>query len=209
MDMLSSSTLVNEEYKEDDKLNIMHELQHNSTRKALITHNLLIQMRSQLLSFDQLVVVLSQWYHPLHYFPKFLGKLIAVLPNLEMQTAISKILWQELGEGQPERAHEFIYEKTMEEAGFQRSLYIDTDALPQTKQLIMGYKQATEKNYLNSLGYIFGTEAADLAMVSAIGSAVSRCSGKKNLEWVNIHIQQETDHTDSVDTALTSNLSNH
>src|SRR5688500_12174641 len=56
---------------------------------------------------------IGQFWHPSHYFPTFLAGLIAVSPTLEVKTNLSRILWQELGEGDPARAHESIYVDTV------------------------------------------------------------------------------------------------
>jgi hypothetical protein len=50
---------------------------------------------------------------------------------------------------------------------------------------------------LSGLGFLYGTEVADLAMVSSIGRLVSNCTHQRTLPWVDIHIEQEPDHVDS------------
>jgi hypothetical protein len=54
---------------------------------------------------------------------------------------------------------------------------------------------------------MYGTEVADLAMVSGIGAAVRRVSGMKNLPCVDIHVLQEPHHVDEASNALEPELS--
>ena len=77
---------------------------HDSCRKSLIQHPFLLDLRNNSFSTEQMAIILGQWFHPLHHFPVFLAEIIAIAPNLSIQTAISKILWQELGEGDPKRS---------------------------------------------------------------------------------------------------------
>lgn len=187
-------------------MNILERLRLEPLRKELMNHSLLLEMRREGLKLPQLIIVLAQWYHPLHYFPVFLARLIAILPQISMQTSVSKILWQELGEGRTDQAHEMIYQRTMQSLLIKAEQFVNCPLLPATQALLSGYRQATEQNYLAGLGFAFGTEAADLAMVSSIGKAAARFSAKPSLEWVDIHIKQEPMHTDCMDDALQAGL---
>ena len=39
-------------------------------------------------------------------------------------------------------------------------------------------------------------------MVATIGELMRRCTGKKDLPWVNIHVSQEPGHVDSANATL-------
>jgi pyrroloquinoline quinone (PQQ) biosynthesis protein C len=195
--------------KEIVAMDILAKLKSDPARKALIKHNFLEQMRNEPLGKEELSVILGQWYHPLNYFPNFLGRLISLCPLLEMKTTLSKILWQELGEGKKERAHEEIFIKTMCDVGFTPQQFLESRPLEKTIELLNSFYHASDHHYLQGLGYIFGTEAADLAMVSSIGKAVARYANIDKLPWVDIHITQEPDHQNSVDFALTSALTEY
>lgn len=172
---------------------------------ALRNHFLLQRMQTGSLTLPQLSVVLSQWYHPLHHFPDFLSHHIASAPGIAPKTAISRILWQELGEGEPRRAHENLFITTLQGAGIDTHELLEASTLPATQALIDAYNDSRE--YLESLGYLFATESIDLPMVSALGAAIRRVTGTTDLPWVDIHVRQEPDHTDSAGLALEQGLS--
>jgi hypothetical protein len=153
------------------------------------------------LSRDQMVVFLGQWFHPVHYFPTFLARLISVTSQIETQTFISRILWQELGEGEPERAHEKVYIETILDGEFEQRRVDEATPSAATADLVAGYAAAAEHE-LTGLGYLYGTEVVDLPMVSAVGELMRRCTGKRNLAWVNIHVLQEPNHVASSQQAL-------
>jgi len=153
------------------------------------------------LSTKQVLIILGQWFHPLHYFPTFLSRLISVSPDIETQTYVSRILWEELGEGDPRRAHEKVYLETISDGGFAKEQVAGAPPLNATSRLIEGYEQAST-NCLSGLGFLYGTEVVDLPMVATIGELMRRCTGKKDLPWVNIHVSQEPGHVDSANETL-------
>ena len=185
---------------------VLDSLKNNSLRKNLIHHPFFEAVRSGTLVRNDVAVFLGQWWHPLHYFPNFLSRSISVVPNLETKTAICAILSEELGEGNPEKAHERIYIETMTAAGFSRQEVAEAGPLASTRDLVQGYERASLAP-TSALGFMYGTEVADLAMVSGIGVAVRRVSGMKNLPWVDIHVLQEPHHVEQASGALEPELS--
>lgn len=180
---------------------ITERLEENPLRKELIHHPFFKEVRTSDLTRGQVGAFLGQWWHPLHYFPNFLSRTIDQVPVLEMKTAICKILYQELGEGDPARAHERMYISTMEAAGFDRATVAEAAPYEETRRLVQRYEEASAER-LSALGFVYGTEVADLAMVAGIGNAVRRVSGLESLPWVDIHILQEPDHVDQANEAL-------
>jgi pyrroloquinoline quinone (PQQ) biosynthesis protein C len=174
----------------------LDQLSSNKLRQELISELEKLRGLGGKLTRDQVSIVLGQWFHPLHYFPMFLSRMISVSPNIATQTQISRILWQELGEGDSTRAHETIYISTMTEAGFDEDRVGKAAPFKATRELVDGYRKASA-DYLPGLGFTYGTEVADLAMVSTIGALVRNCSNSEVLPWVDIHTEQEPDHVHS------------
>lgn len=171
-------------------------LSTNRLRKELVSYLGNLKVSCGTLSREKVVIVLGQWFHPLHYFPVFLSRLISVAPEVEMQTFISRILWQELGEGDPLRAHEKIYIETILDGDFREQQVAEAPPFEATRRLVAGYEAASQ-HYLSGLGFLYGTEVVDLPMVSTIGELMRRCTGKHDLPWVNVHVQQEPEHVES------------
>jgi pyrroloquinoline quinone (PQQ) biosynthesis protein C len=180
-------------------------LKNHPLRQKLIAHPFFDRIRNLPLSRGQVATFLGQWWHPLHYFPVFLSRLISVSPRVELQTAISKILYQELGEGDEHRAHEVLYISTMTPLGFSRAEVSQTAPLPATARLVAAYAEASA-DLMAGLGFMYGTEVADLAMVSGIGTAVRRATGATRLPWVDIHVEQEPEHVARANDSLSLEL---
>ena len=158
------------------------------------------------LTKEQMVVVLGQWFHPLHYFPTFLSRLISVTPQIRTQTFVSRILWEELGKGDPQAAHEKIYIETITDGGLPASDIAAAPPLPATERLLAGYEKASSAP-LSGLGFLYGTEVMDLQMVATIGDLMRRCTGKQDLPWVNVHVAQEPGHIESSENSIRPVLS--
>ncbi|MEW6735406.1 MAG: iron-containing redox enzyme family protein [Acidobacteriota bacterium] len=171
-------------------------LEQSKLRKDLIKELEGLKNAGSKISKTQMTTILGQWFHPLHYFPTFLSRLVSVAPDIDMQTYISRILWQELGKGDPKYAHEKIYLETVVYAGLDAELVANASPFEDTQKLIAGYQAASE-SYLPGLGFLYGTEVADLAMVSTIGNVMRECTGKQDLFWIDIHVEQEPDHVQS------------
>lgn len=173
----------------------------NPARSELVTYLNELKDTCGTLDRDQVLTILGQWYHPLHYFPTFLARLISVTPSLSSQTFISRILWQELGEGDPRCAHENVYLDTIAAGDLAPNSVAGAPPSEATKRLVRGYEEASQR-YLSGVGFLYGTEVVDLPMVSTIGELMGRCTGKRDLAWVNIHVKQEPDHIESSNDAL-------
>ena len=181
--------------------NISDSLSASERKNELVTFLKNLKHECGTLSTEQVVIILGQWFHPLHYFPTFLSRLISVSPQIETQTYVSRILWEELGEGDPRRSHEKVYIETISDGGFAQEQVAGSPLLNATRRLVDGYEQASS-SWLSGLGFLYGTEVVDLPMVATIGELMRRCTGKKDLPWVNIHVSQEPGHVDSANATL-------
>lgn len=185
--------------------NTIDTLPTNKVRDELLTCLKELKDDCGTLPRELAVVILGQWFHPLHYFPVFLSRLISVTPNVESQTYISRILWEELGEGDPVRAHEKIYVETMTGGGFEKADFTEAPPLAATRRLVDGYERASGE-FLSGLGFLYGTEVVDLQMVATIGALMKRCTGLRTLPWVDIHVAQEPGHVESSSSTLDQSL---
>lgn len=167
-----------------------------SYRDHLLRHSFFENIKKpEYRSQKQLQIVLGQYWHLVHFFPRFLGRLISSTDRIKIQTAIAKILSQETGEGELKQAHEVIYLDTMAKAGFDPELLKNASPNMATRNLLALF-EAFSARTPEGLGLLFATETIDLKMVSGIGYAVKKLSGLNELEWVDIHVKQEPDHVD-------------
>ncbi|MBA0882483.1 iron-containing redox enzyme family protein [Flavobacterium undicola] len=182
---------------------IQKELKADPKRLELVSHQFLKKMKGGQLTRDEVSMVVGQWYYPLENFPFFLSKSISNIKNTSIQSFISDILHEELGCGNPNDSHLELYISTCVDVGLDEKQIANSPAFDATNELIKGYKAAAE-GFNSSLGFLYATEVADLVMVSSIGLAISKISGKQmeDLPWVDIHVKQEPNHVKNVDNVL-------
>jgi len=176
-----------------DREAFLTSLAQNSLRQSLLRHPFFDHVISEPLSREQVAGFLGQYWYPISYFPEFLARTVAVLPTTELKTAISKILYQELGEGEIEKAHENLYRDTMVAAGFAEADVIAAPLAEPTRRLMDGYRRSSAR-FQSALGFVYGTEIIDMRIVSGLGAAVTKASGMASLPWVEIHVEQEPEH---------------
>lgn len=181
-------------------------LERNEDKQKLLHHAFFKKVKSGPLKHEHVEKFLGQWWAPLHYFPTFLARSIVAAPALEMKTAISQILDEEVGEGDPGRAHERVFVATMTRAGLSEQGIVNAEPFEETRKLVDGYEKASGE-WLSALGFLYGTEVADLTMVSGVGYAVRKVYGPQELEWVDIHVRQEPGHVAEANNALGNGLS--
>jgi pyrroloquinoline quinone (PQQ) biosynthesis protein C len=177
------------------------ELLDNPVHQAFTSHPFFTGIHTAPLSTADAALFIGQWWHPLHYFPTFLARCVSVLPDVASKTAVTRILDQEVGAGDPTRAHEIVYIDSMTRAGFDRDAVVAAAPFAETAELVDGYERASARAH-TALGFIFATEVTDLLMVSSIGTAVERATGMADNEWVRIHVQQEPDHVEESENTL-------
>jgi pyrroloquinoline quinone (PQQ) biosynthesis protein C len=187
-------------------VSLRENLERHALRSRLVQHPLFDYIENGDVSRDLVARFVGQWWHPLHYFPTFLARTIAAANSLQVQTAASRILFQELGEGDSSRAHESIYSTTMQSAGFSLEQIQGAAPLPTTTTLVNGYRDAS-KEEISGIGFMYATEVVDLAIVSEMGKAVRRVVGPMKLQWVDIHVQQEPDHVQEARSAVSFDFS--
>jgi len=181
-------------------------LRRHPLRRQLVDHKVFRQIRSEGYDRKQALILVGQWWHPLHYFPTFLALSVAAFPDIRSKSAAAHILDQETGEGRPERAHEVVYIDSLSALGFTREEITELPPFAETEALVASYAEATQNQY-SARGFIFATEVADLAMVTGIGEAVRRATGAQEIEWVRIHAQQEPAHVAQADNSLLQEFS--
>ena len=187
-------------------LSVGDRLANSPVHRKFRAHPFFAAVDTANLSTEQAAILIEQWWHPLHYFPTFLARCVAVLPDIAAKSAITQILDQETGGGMAARAHEVIYVASMDKCGFGRDRVTGTKPYPETAALVEGYRAASARRE-SALGFIFATETTDLLMVSSIGKAIERTTGITDNEWVTIHVVQEPGHVEEANHALLSGFS--
>ncbi len=168
-------------------------LSNHAERRSLLEHRIFLS--DAIMCFDRqgAETLLGQWWHPLHYFPTFLSRCVAVSPSVTIKSYVANILNEELGEGDPQHAHEQVYLRTLASTGFDAREISSAPAFDATTSLVDHY-QTCSGDPVAAIGCIYATEVIDLFLVGGIGRVMHRVTGAVDLEWVDIHVRQEPNH---------------
>jgi pyrroloquinoline-quinone synthase len=84
---------------------------HMAQTHALWSHPFVKRCRAGRLTVAQVRVLGSQMYQFSREFTRFLAKALAACPHETARMVIAENLWEELGEGDPERAHAALFRR--------------------------------------------------------------------------------------------------
>ncbi|MFZ6182399.1 TenA family transcriptional regulator [Nannocystis pusilla] len=165
----------------------------DAARQTLLKHRMFAVLRGPRLSRDALKFVVGQYWHPIEYFTEFLALSLANVRELALRSRMSSILYQELGQGDPEQAHQSLYLLAAQRAGISADEVCGAEPLPETRRLLDGFRGAA-RSPARAVGYLYATEIVDLELVRTLGKALAGASGGQESEWLKIHARQEREH---------------
>jgi pyrroloquinoline quinone (PQQ) biosynthesis protein C len=142
-----------------------------------------------------------QYWHLLHNFPDFVMGVAVESGDIAVKSHISKIAYQELGEGNPAKAHENLFFGTLGLLGFSVKELTTTAPHESTQALVEAFHRGS-CDYLYGLGILYATETVDLGIVSALGASLRFLAPCSTLGWVDVHVKQEPDHVESASEAI-------
>jgi pyrroloquinoline quinone (PQQ) biosynthesis protein C len=180
-------------------------MQNHPARLEIFAHNRFIQAAESAMpekvriDKQQAEFMLGQYWPMIKEFTRFLGLAVKLSPDIPTQTAISRILYQELGQGNSRNAHFSIYEQNIIDLGMDIENVRNAERLSSCKKLHAMYADGSVSR-ATALGYLYATETVDLALVSSIGFVLKTIFGEdKRYPWVDIHVKEEPDHVESAD----------
>lgn len=182
---------------------IEEELSKNSHKlDEVLNHPFLNLISNEGIEKNKFSYFIGQWYHLIEFFCPFLSRTISENKSTDIQTFLSKILYQELGSGKPKNSHLKLFIDTFIDAGLEPSVVNGEDErLEQTIAWVEGHRLAA-KNENRGLGFVYGTEMLDLGMVKAVGIGATKATGISKLNWVAVHLKEEPDHTSCVNLSV-------
>lgn len=179
-------------------------LQHGA-----INNSYLNWFRTGALSDQELSDFAIEFYSFARFFPKIL---VAQLVNTEDEAVaeeLTRVLFSELGEGQPENRHELLYRS------FLRSIDIDIHEalarpmMPSTKAYIDGMEELySSGNHEQALGASFGLENMAITMwdhlIPGLCTLKKARRSKIDITYFTFHRELESTHEQAMESAVAS-----
>lgn len=158
------------------------------------------------LTLPQVRVLGAQMYKFCHQFPSFLAMALAACPQDDALIVIGENLWEELGEGDPQRAHAALFRRFTRALGIDDAQLLATPAQPETAALIHTYRTLSERfGVLGILGALcYASEGIVGVLYSHIQAGLLQAASfdREALMFFEVHIHVDDGHADKLESVL-------
>jgi pyrroloquinoline-quinone synthase len=169
-------------------------------------HPFVERCRAGQLTLPQVRVLGAQMYKFCHEFPCFLAKALASCKHEEARMVIGENLWEELGEGDPRRAHATLFRRFTKALGLDDAQLSAVPAQPETAALIDTYLSLSDRyGVLGILGALcYASEGIVAALYSHIQRGLLQAVpfDKEALVFFEVHIHVDDGHADKLESVL-------
>jgi pyrroloquinoline-quinone synthase len=169
-------------------------------------HPFVERCRAGQLTLAQVRVLGAQMYKFCHQFPSFLALALAACPQDDARIVIGENLWEELGEGDPLRAHAALFRQFTRALGMDDAQLSAVPALPETAALISTYMNLSDRyGVLGILGALcYASEGIVAALYSHIQGALHLAASfdRDALMFFEVHIHVDDGHADKLESIL-------
>jgi pyrroloquinoline-quinone synthase len=179
---------------------------HVAESHPLWRHPFVERCRAGQLTLAQVRVLGAQMYKFCHQFPSFLALALASCPQDDARIVIGENLWEELGEGDPLRAHAALFRQFTRALGLDDAQLSAVPALPETAALIDTYMNLSNRyGVLGILGALcYASEGIVAALYSHIQGALRQAApfDRDALMFFEVHIHVDDGHADKLESIL-------
>ncbi len=173
-------------------------LQHGAINNSYLTW-----FRQGLASDEELCDFAVEFYNFARFFPKIL---VAQLVNTEDESVaeeLTRVLYSELGEGNPEHRHELLYRRFLRSLNINIPLALKRPMLPSTQAYIDGMEDLySSGNHERALGASFGLENMAITMWDHLIPGLQSLRQKRipdlDICYFTFHRELESDHEEAM-----------
>jgi pyrroloquinoline-quinone synthase len=169
-------------------------------------HPFVERCRTGQLTLAQVRVLGAQMYKFCHEFPSFLAMALAACPQEDVRIVIGENLWEELGEGDPQRAHAALFRRFTRALGLEDAQLSVVPALSETTALIATYRNLSDRyGVLGILGALcYASEGIVAALYSYIQTGLLQAApfDSDALMFFEVHIHVDGGHADKLESVL-------
>ena len=169
-------------------------------------HAFVERCRTGALTLAQVRVLGAQMYKFCHQFPRFLALALAACPQEDARIVIAENLWEELGEGDPQRAHAALFRQFTRALGLDDVQLAAVPAQPETAALVDTYVGLSERyGVLGILGALcYASEGIVGALYTQIQRGLLQAApfDAAALKFFEVHIHVDDGHADQLESVL-------
>ena len=148
----------------------------------------------------------AQMYKFCHEFPSFLALALASCPQDDARIVIGENLWEELGEGDPQRAHAALFRRFTRALGISDAQLLATPAQAETQALVDTYRGLSNRyGVVGVLGALcYASEGIVGVLYSHIQAGLLQAApfDRNALMFFEVHIHVDDGHADKLESIL-------
>jgi pyrroloquinoline-quinone synthase len=173
---------------------------------ALWRHPFVERCRAGRLTLAQVRVLGAQMYKFCHQFPNFLALALAACPQEDARIVIGENLWEELGEGDPQRAHARLFRRFTRGLGLTDAQLFAQPERPETAALIATYLNLSERYGVRGIlgALCYASEGIVAALYTQIQGGLRQTVQLDDdaLLFFELHIHVDDGHADKLESVL-------
>jgi len=183
-------------------------LREKVLRHGAINNPYLDRFKRGDLSDEDLRDYAIQFYGFVKNFPRILATLLANTPDPKAADELCIILASELGNGEPEKRHEYLYQRFLRSIGIDPKAALMAGLATETQEFISGMVELYgHRDYGVALGASFGLENMAITMWNHLLPGLQKLKEKPehrtmDLTYFTFHRDLEKEHEDSMEEAL-------
>ena len=149
----------------------------------------------------------TEFYNFARFFPQILASQLVNTEDEQVADELTKVLYSELGDGQPHHRHELLYRDFLRSIGIDVHGAMSRPMLPSTRAYIEGMEHLySDGNHVKALGASFGLENMAITMwdhlIPGLTSLKTARYPHMDLTYFTFHRQLESTHEDAMEHAV-------
>jgi pyrroloquinoline quinone (PQQ) biosynthesis protein C len=149
----------------------------------------------------------TEFYNFARFFPQILASQLVNTEDEQVADELTKVLYSELGDGQPHHRHELLYRDFLRSIGIDVHGAMSRPMLPSTRAYIEGMEHLySDGNHAKALGASFGLENMAITMwdhlIPGLTSLKTARYPHMDITYFTFHRQLESTHEDAMEHAV-------
>lgn len=185
---------------------------HDDMRRVVLAHGAvnnryLRRFRSGDLSNQEFRDFAVEFYNFARFFPQILASQLVNTEDERVADELTKVLYSELGDGDPSRRHELLYRNFLRSVGIDVHSALTRPMLPSTRAYIEGMQRLySDGNHAKALGASFGLENMAITMWDHLipGLTILKASRYPDMDmtYFTFHRELESTHEQAMEQAV-------
>jgi pyrroloquinoline-quinone synthase len=169
---------------------------------AVLRHRFLVAVDSGGATRNDLIQWALQDRHVSYQFPRFIGFLISIADDFEVRAVLAENLWEEFGEGDPNRAHAMLLDNLLQSMGV-LECELDSPPAEGTKAFLQTQRELATSSLWKGIGaFCYANEYLSLAEFRPLEQAIRTQFPSADLSYFEENVGADSRHTELLESLI-------